>query len=145
MRFGVFHYIYFCSITPNVRFCVICLCYALACSVHKKAIDSTCLNSPLEMRNWHIVDIACQTPKPFPIWLRKMEPQCFVYYTHVPFLLTDKTRNLLWYVCSRGPLRPNLPHGPPTPFPFSAHPPTPSAASPVSPVGRGLPAGGADR
>jgi len=22
--------------------------------------------------------------------------------------------NLLWYVCSRGPLRPNLPHGPPT-------------------------------
>lgn len=58
----------------------------------------------------------------------------------IPLFMDEVCAYLLWYVCSRGPLRPNLPRSPPV-FCFSSTAPVIScAASPLSPPCRGLPA-----
>jgi hypothetical protein len=80
--FGVFYYITFCPIPPMYVFCVICLCYALACSVHKKAIDSPCLNFPTE--DAQSERTVCTFSLSGFARLRKLVHSH--YYTHVSFL-----------------------------------------------------------
>lgn len=63
-------------------FCVICLCYALACSVHKKAIDSPCLNFPTE--DAQSERTVCTFSLSGFARLRKLVQSH--YYTHVSFL-----------------------------------------------------------
>jgi hypothetical protein len=59
---------------------------------------------------------------------QKTESQLF-YYMYLFHLLLPTSLplkrpcNLLWYVCSRGPLRPNLPPAHPSRFPFCPHTP----------------------
>jgi hypothetical protein len=95
----------FITILNVSLFCVSCLVsLRLRLCAHKKAIDSPCLQVLVEMEDDDEVNALCTIfvlfRKDWQLFL------CTRCVCHPRILPLTRLCNLLWYVCSRGPLRP---------------------------------------